>query len=360
MTTEATSVVELTAAQEQAQDDHTQLRELFRTLSDTITRLQLANLAGVQYDGARDLYQVFGYKRLLTDEHMRVKYVRQDIASRIVDAPPTAIWSNPPEIVAPFSAEWESLANDHDLYLSMWRADRISRMSRYALLLFGFGDGKKLEQAVGKVKEITYVRAIGSQFVKSIEYDQDDRSPRFGLPKLYKISVDDPKAKAATFGTGSNATIRSLRELTVHHSRVVHIADNTLENPVIGNPILERCFNLLDDLLKVAGGTAETYWMTSNRGLHADVDKEMTLTPEDATDLEDEIEEYQHQLRRVIRTRGVAINAMKGESPSPQQVFDMIIALLSGVTGILKRILIGASGSVGIRAGQSELGRTHR
>ena len=118
--------------------------------------------------------------------------------------------------------------------------------------------------------------------------------------------------------------------------------ENPLEDEVFGIPIIEKVYNLLDDLLKVSGGTAETYWLTGNRGIQVDVDKEMEISPADAAALSTEIDEYMHQLRRFIRTRGVDMNVLESKPPNPKDVFSMIINLISGTTGIPTRILLGS------------------
>ena len=84
------------------------------------------------------------------------------------------------------------------------------------------------------------------------------------------------------------------------------------------------------------------FWLSGNRGLHADIDKEMDIDPADAAALSDEIEEWQHQLRRVIRTRGVKLNDLGGTVPNPKEIFEIIMSLLSGTTGIPRRILLGS------------------
>ena len=99
---------------------------------------------------------------------------------------------------------------------------------------------------------------------------------------------------------------------------------------------------LFDHILKVAGSSAETYWLTSNRGLQLDVDKDSQLSAEDAADLADEIEEYQNQQRRVLRTRGVKITDLGSSGVDPSGVFNVLIALTSSATGIPRRILTGS------------------
>ena len=311
-----------------------------RTASVMLQRMQLANLAGLQFEGARDLYTVFGYEKNLKPEQLLAKYKRQDIASRIVDAPPGATWSNPP-VPTEGSAgvdEFITLAKDVKLWNAMYRADRLARLNPFSLLLFGFDRGTLSSRAT-RADALLYVRAIGSRQVMEITYNSNPRDPRFGLPETYRIQFDDPQNKTST---GSGSTSASTRELTVHYSRVVHVAENPLEDEVFGTPILEKCYNLLDDLLKVAGGTAETYWLTGNRGMQADIDKDMELNPEDTADLADEMEEYQHQLRRVLRTRGVKLNVLDSKTPDPNNTYKMIMSLISGTTGIPARILLGS------------------
>jgi len=313
-----------------------------RELSGLIQRAQLGSLAGLQYSGQRDLYSIFGYKQAPTQDDYLAKYVRQDIATRIIDAPPLATWSNPPEIdVGALKAEWDALDRKVKLWPAIYRADRLARLNNFSLLLFGMDDTGNLDRPVNgdRVKELLYVRAIGSRLVEEIIFDKNPRSARFGFPEVYSIQFDDPTTKVASSG---NLKVKGLKDMKVHHSRVVHIVENALEDQVFGIPIIEKVYNLLDDLLKVAGGTSETYWLTGNRGMQADVNPEMELSPADAAALSDELDEYMHQLRRVIRTRGVEIDVLDSKTPNPKEVFGMIMALISGTTGIPQRILIGS------------------
>ncbi|MEE8598168.1 MAG: anti-CBASS Acb1 family protein [Dehalococcoidales bacterium] len=314
----------------------------FRELSGLLQRMQLANMAGLQYEGQRDLYTVFGYKKNINSDDYLGKYIRQDITARIIDAPPGATWSNPPEIedVAK-QAEWTELDKNVRLWQAMYRGDRLARLNPFSILLFGFDDGGDLTRPVNKggIKELLYVRAIGARLIPDMTFDQNVKSARFGRPETYKIRFDDPATKTASHG---QITAQGLKDIIVHHSRVVHVVENALEDEIFGIPIIEKVYNLLDDLLKVSGGTAETYWLTGNRGMQADIDKEMELNPDDTAALADELDEYMHQLRRVIRTRGVNLKVLESKPPSPKEVFEMIVSLISGTTGIPKRILLGS------------------
>ena len=320
-----------------------------RVMSDLMSRLQLANMASLQFDGNRDMYAIFGYKKEVLPKHTLAKYSRQDIATRIVDAPPDATWSNPPSIKSAggegeegntVNKEFQTLARRTKLWSALHRADRMSRMYPFSIAVFGFDDTGDLSRPLKASKaDLLYVRAYGSRQVDKITLNTDLKNPRYGMPETYNIKFNSPESVSAN---GEGASTGTMKDLKVHYSRVIHVVENPLEDLVYGTPIIVKVFNLLDDLLKVAGGTSETYWLTGNRGMQANIDKEMDVDPADAAALSDEIEEYQHQLRRFIRTRGVDLKVLDSTVPNPTYAFEMIMALISGTTGIPRRILLGS------------------
>lgn len=320
-----------------------------RRLSGLLDRIGLAKLAGQRFSGKRDFYTVFGWLSKVKSEDMLAKYVRQDIAGRIVSAPPNSTWGNGPlltfddleEAEQNPIEEWETLAKENKIWSAITRADKLCRLGSFSLLFFGFDDTNNAENPVNTegVNELLYVRPIGVKSVKNIKFDDDPFSARFGMPVVYHVEFN--AVEDVTLVDGDISTQKKV-DMKIHYTRVVHIVEDALENEFFGIPIIERCFNLLDDLMKVSGGSAENFWLTANRGMQADIDPEMELSDSDKEALADEIEEYQHQLRRVMRTRGVDIKEFSGTSTSPQQTFDMIMALLSGTTGIPRRILLGS------------------
>ncbi len=313
---------------------------MMRMLTGLISRMQLANKAGLQFGGLRDLYAVFGYQKQLTTDHFLAKYIRQDICSRIIDAPPDATWSNPPMLLgdAAMVADWDDLVLTHDIFGVLNRVDRLARLNHFSVLLMGFDKGATKSPAT-EASELLWLRAIGSRQVSSIKFNNNPKDPQFGLPEMYKIRFDDPGLKSISSGS---VTVEGLKAMEVHATRALHIVEKPLEDTVIGIPIIEKVYNLLDDLLKVGGGTSEMYWLSARAGMQADIDPELDLDPGDAALLAEEIEEYQHQLRRVIRTRGVTLKDLGSETPSPADIFAMLLGLISGTTGIPKRILLGS------------------
>lgn len=315
-----------------------------RVLSDLLQRVQLASLAGLQHGNARDLYKVFGYKRTITSRDIIEKYDRQDIVARIIDAHPKSTWSNPPEIKGnpAFNKAWKELARKQKIWPVLQRADRMAAIGRFSAVVLGFDDGMDTEMPVNRRRQglsLLYTQVVGEHNTDVIKFETDARNPRFGKPLMYRVNFDDPATKQVV---GSNIRAEQFVAKHFHADRMIHVVENPLLDESFVTPRVVRIFNLLDDMLKVGGGTAEAFWLTANRGLQADIDKEMELDEDDAAALSDELEEYQHQLRRVIRTRGVTLNNLGSETPDPKGVFEVIVSLLSGATGIPRRILIGS------------------
>lgn len=324
------------------------LNKVQRFMSGIMDRLRLGFLAGLTFGGKRDLYKVFGYDSNPTCMDFLAKYSRQDIAGRVIDAPPAATWSNPPELVLGGkrnTTKWTSLAQPLKFWSVLERADRLARMGRFSTILLGFNDSKSIDQPLtkGKADELVYMRAIGERQLDITAFETNTKDPRFGKPTQYEVTFDDPRTKNMGFPQGKTKPLTGgMKAVKVHWSRMIHIVENPLEDDIFCTPIMQKVYNLLDDILKTAGGTAETYWLIANRGLQLDVDKEMEMDKNDAAELADEVEKYQHQLTRVLRTRGVKVNQLGSESPDPKNTFEVLMALLSGATGIPQRILIGS------------------
>jgi hypothetical protein len=294
----------------------------------------LSLMAGLQFTGKRDLYGVFGYNKAPTYDHMLAKYTRQDITKRVVDEPVRGIWVDPP-IIKIGSTEgpnstWEVLQKKHNLWNVMARADKLCAFGEFSILLLGLKGSP--EKPASANSPLLYVQPYGTKEVIISEFDLKPTSPRFGLPLMYTIKISGSAENSGTVTP----------PLQVHYSRVVHITDPLLVDNSRSVPRLLPVYNILDDLLKVGGGSAEIYWLNASRGMQVNVDKDMDLNPADAKDLSDELEEYQHQLRRYIRTRGVEINTLKADVTDPTGTFGTLIKLLSGATGIPQRILLGA------------------
>ena len=317
--------------------------------SSLLSRVDFFTRLGIRFDGKRDFYKIFGYKRQLLFQDYVGKYLRQDISKRIVNAPVSATWRTPPVITVEgqesFDEEWTKLVKKHKIWKQMERVDKLAGIGNYAVLLLGINDGRDMDVPINPrdSNDLLYLQPYSQPNAEIMELEEDPTNERFGMPKKYRITASSPLTTlgSAVVSKSAQRTIKQ-QQFMVHHSRIVHVAEDTLESNFLGIPRLEAVFNLLDDLLKVTGGTSETFWLAGNKGMQVDIDKDTELTPDDAAALSDELEDYQHQLRRFIRTRGVKIKDLGGETPNPKEIFNMLIALISGATGIPRRILTGS------------------
>ena len=93
---------------------------------------------------------------------------------------------------------------------------------------------------------------------------------------------------------------------------------------------------------KVAGGSAEAYWLIAHRGMHLNIPSDSVLDPEDEAAIEDEMTDYYDGFRRFIKTQGAELNQFQSETTDPRGVFQILISLIAGETNIPQRILIGS------------------
>ena len=304
-----------------------------------VSRATLAEKLGQTYGGARDVYTVLGYKKALIFQDYLDIYNRTHIAGRIVAAFPQATWSHRPTIkiiegpAKIFHTSWRELNRNLKINAALNRVDRISGIGRFGILLIGVKDGRKILDPIGKRLSTDDILFLSPYQENSITIDKLETNPtnsRFGLPELYKIETAPPTPN------GQRVSMR------VHHSRVLHIAENLDENEVYGTPRLEGVYNLFDDLTKVVGGSAEFFWRIADRGIQFDIDPDLEMDSDDEAALTDEIDEYIHGLKRAIKTRGVTAKVLGSDTADPRGPYVPLIALISGYSGIPQRILTGS------------------
>lgn len=329
--------------------------------SDLLNRYMVARNAGMAFGGDRDYYEVLGYDRDPDAEEYLTKYLRNDIARRIVDAPVEAAWREPPNIVddadagsdeeaeTDFEEAVEYLFEGHRLLHYLKRADKVTGIGEYGLLFLGLApegsDGGRSgpdalddDATAGSYTSVldtrnddrpdalAYLSTFSQARVTSIHEVSDPTNPRYGMPELYEIKFTNPG------GVG--------RSEDVHHSRVIHIAEGLLENEVFGRPRLEPVLNRLEDLEKVLGGSAEMFWRGADRKLQLDYRGEGA--PNDSDELEQRAREMNHGIENVLPTTNVDINEIGGQEVDPTGIVEQELKHIAGTVGIPLRMLTGS------------------
>ncbi|MFA5935021.1 MAG: anti-CBASS Acb1 family protein [Candidatus Paceibacterota bacterium] len=323
-------------------------QQLLSLAGALVSRANFANSLGKSYDGNRDIYRALGYPTNITYNDYALRYIRQDMAKAIIDRPANLVWQG--GLIVQESKDkkdtelekaWIQLRNKFKLQNVFSRADRLSGIGCYSVLLLGLDDVKNQEGfanpvTVGK-RKLLYLKPYGEGNASIIEYENDTKSERFGFPKYYEI-----KSGGETGSTGSTVTAVTPQNIKVHYSRILHIVDDILENEIIGIPRLESVFNRLMDLEKLVGGSAEMFWRGARPGFQGKVDKDFQLTPEMDADLKNQIDEYENNLRRMLVNEGVTYESLAQQISDPSKHVDVQMQMLSAVTGIPKRVLTGS------------------
>jgi hypothetical protein len=305
-------------------------------------RSKLASVAGLTYDGKRDLYKTLGYQRQIQPIDYRSRYRRNEIANRIVTAAPQSTWRGGCDIVEDADLDtntpFEQAVIDFDRQVGMWdklyRADKLSRIGRYSALVIGApGDPETPLESVSGPQDIAYIAPFDENDARILLYETDKFSPRFGLPVFYTIN-------RTSFGIGvQNAAVIARK---FHWTRVQHIAEGLLDDNLFGEPALECVWNRLDDLEKVVGAGGEATWRSADKGMQFDIDPTQDLDSDAQALVQQQVDNYEHNMSRFLTTRGVKIHELGSDAVDISKTGQFIISLISAGTGIPQRVLMGS------------------
>jgi uncharacterized protein len=311
--------------------------------SALVSRSKFTRGGGKTYDGKRDVDEALGYQETLEPVDYRLRYERNEMAGCIVDAFPVASWrgggelveDDDPETVTTFEEQFFELADRLEIWPRLMRADILAGLGRYAIVVIG--DGHALDAELRKMRapdDVLFLSVYAEEHAEITDIVTDFTDPRYGRPQFYACSNVVPELSSGARLVGS--------KVKVHFSRVVHIADGLLDDDVYGQPRLRRVWNRLDDLVKVVGGGSEAFWQRSQQGLQLDLDKDIELDKDGKKELQDEVDEYLHGFRRVMRTQGVTVNPLGSDVANFGPQVDAILTLVAGGSRIPKRILTGS------------------
>lgn len=307
------------------------------------TRAALASALGqTAYGGDRDYYDALGYPKTIQFKDYLAYYARDAVAGAVVDLPADDTWRKPPLVSeggnmdTPFVQAWEALAERLRAWSYLARVDRLSGIGQYGVLLIGVKDGEDLgipakAGSLTGIEDVLYLRAMSEGSASISASDNEQASRRYGLPETYSVDLGD-----------SAGTTKP-----VHFSRVIHVADNKFDSEVYGTPRQEPIFNLLLDLCKLIGGSAEATWLGMRPGTIIRPQPDYNLDTDDSSlmdDIEAELQEYAHDPLRFLRLVGMEAQQLAaGEVIDPAGPVDKVISLIAARTRIPQRVLLGSA-----------------
>ena len=318
------------------------VKDMNTMTSQIVNRANLFKQAGLSYGGDRDLFQALGYPQsssLTYDDYFN-RYDRQEIAAAVINRPVNATWRGGVDIVesdddkdTALEVAWDELYKRLKLQSTFTRLDRLTGIGRYGVLLLGLDDVKIKEDFLKPVtpgkRKLLFIKPLSENSAVIKSFEEDSTNERFGQPLIYEITTSDPNTSASA-------------QIQVHWSRVIHVADGLLESEIYGTPRLKPILNRLFDIEKITGGSGEMFWRGARNWFQGLIDKDFQMTQTMIDALQDQINEVEHNQRRIVVNEGVELKALEQGMHDPNNHLDIQIQMISAETGIPKRILTGS------------------
>jgi hypothetical protein len=293
-------------------------------------------------DPRRDLDNECGYVSEPCAADYDEMYKKEGIARRVVNIWPSECWQVKPEVWeiedpkdTQFEAAWKQLVLEHDLNAVMKRADEISGIGRFGIILLGVDDGLGLNKPVPQNRKckLLYTRTFDESVITIKSVEQDIKNPRFGKPTMYGVKFEN-----STDGS------TNMNESEVHWTRCIHIADGRRMSEVFGEPRMRPVFNRLQDVRKLLGGSAEMFWQGAFPGLSFEVDPrflEFGAVEIDQDGLKEEMQNYANGLQRWMSTTGVNVKSLAPQVADPSHHFEAQLKAIAITLGVPFRVFMG-------------------
>ncbi len=308
------------------------------------------------FDSRRDIDTECGYPKTITAEQFRTMYERNGIAERVVNVYPEETWGMDPVVKendkvkeTDFEKSWRELEEELGLYAFMERADELSGIGRYGVMLLGFDDGRDLKEPLPGLKKdgtfrennkplkLLYVRTFDEESAKVSKFNSDKNNPRYGYPEEYDIKFLEYSAEQTSEGGEAVTT-----QQKVHWSRIIHIADNRKNSEVFATPRQQPVWNRLYDIRKMLGGSGEMYWRGAFPGISLETMPGFEDAKIDTTTTKERMQDYMNGLQRYMLNIGMTAKSLPPQVESPR---DFLLVQLQAITITIKvplRIFLGS------------------
>jgi hypothetical protein len=174
-------------------------------------------------------------------------------------------------------------------------------------------------QPVKRRPRLLFLRPYDESQCQIVRYEWNIRNPRFGMPVMYRVTLNDPRESHGGVGL-------PLATVFVHWSRVIHVAETsraggTSSSEIFAVPKLRPVLNPILDIQKIRGAGAEGYWKSCFAGLafetHAQLGGDVFV---DETATRDTMENYWNGLQRGLIGKGGSWKTLAPSvtDPTPQ------------------------------------------
>jgi thioredoxin reductase len=185
-------------------------------------------------------------------------------------------------------------------------------------------------------RKITFLRVYDESLVQIVRYEWNINNPRFGLPVMYRVTLNDPRQQYAGIGL-------PLATVFVHWSRIVHIIDNELTSPVFGNPRTLPVMNPLLDARKIRGASAEGYFRMGIPGLtfetHPQLGGDVATNDQQIKDM---MEQYWNGIQRGLIGKGGSFKTLSPAVLDPEPFLNVQTETICICLGCPVRVFKGS------------------
>lgn len=315
-------------------------------------------------------------------------FERDPVARRVCEIQPLESWKIQPmvyededvETETEFEKAWDNLCSmlrgrswfrdkedkSNPLWEYLIRADILSGIGGWGVLLLGIDDGKPLSEPVDGIesgeayvgpevryayggagylynqetlptppktrRKLLFIRPFDQVNAEVVRVETDPRNSRYGLPTMYQLKMEDP--------TGNTVTTRTE---AVHWTRCVHIVDNLTTSETSGSPRLQVVHNRLTDLMKVYGGGGEGYWRGAFPGLsiesHPQLGADVKIDP---VQMRDQMENYMNGLQRYLGLGGFTAKSLAPQVVDPTPQVMLFLQAICIRIGCPMRVFLGS------------------
>lgn len=309
----------------------------------------------------RDIDLECGYPKLISIDMYKEMYEREGVATRVVNIWPQESWEMDPWVYeteknrdTSYEVKWNNMVEETNLYHYLERLDENAGVGTCGIMLYGFGDGKKLSQPVDGVTDdprfemvdgrssgfipLNYLSCFDESCFNIEEIEEDDASPRLGQPLYYKILLN--KVEQTTTG---KATKAKKQELMVHWSRIHHFADFKTNSNLYGTPRQKPVWNRLMSLRMLLGGSAEMFWKGAFPGFSFEIDPTVASEAKiNSTKLREEFTRYANGLQRYLAIVGLTTKSLAPQVASPKDHIAEQLRAIAMTGGYPLRVFMGS------------------
>lgn len=200
-------------------------------------------------------------------------------------------------------------------------------------------DESEDEEVSGDRVKLIGIRVFDQVHAEIERWDEDENSPTFGRPILYRLRLrdnEDVSSKTTVEGTRE-------REITVHWSRIIHLCEDKKNSEFLATPACRPVVNDLQDIQKIYAASPEGYWKNAFPGLSFESHPQLGgRVKVDSEGIKSQMQRYQNTLQRYLATTGGSIKTLSGTVVDPKAHVEGRIESLCVYLGCPMRIFLGS------------------